>query len=111
MSAVPPARRAKESDVDIELTEEEVAADLTAFIKDRFLGGDAAFDEVTPLFESGVLTSLNSAILLNHIQREHGAAVPLERMDEEAFKDVRSIAAMLCELARQGASTSSVSSM
>ncbi|SDH06956.1 Phosphopantetheine attachment site [Sinosporangium album] len=83
-----------------DLSQEKVVEGLTGFVRERFLSGDGTgFDEHTPLLAWGILTSLNSAILLNHIAREYGVAVPMERVDEVSFRDVRSIAAMICESA------------
>ncbi|MGI5271969.1 acyl carrier protein [Nonomuraea sp. CA-218870] len=80
------------------LTETDVTERLLAFLKERFLSGDPQGElrPDTPLLEWGILTSLNTAILLNHITMEFGAHVPFERVDATAFKDVASIAAMLC---------------
>jgi acyl carrier protein len=81
------------------LSEEEIVENLTGFIRERFLqGDDADFDASASLLEWGILTSLNSIILLNHVEKEFGVVVPLERVDMASFKDVRSLAKMLCEL-------------
>jgi clorobiocin biosynthesis protein CloN5 len=78
------------------LSETDVSTRLIAFIRDRFLGGDpqGEFDETTPLLEWGVLTSLNTAVLINFIRNDLEA--PVERMDASSLRDVRSIAAMVC---------------
>ncbi|WP_188193678.1 acyl carrier protein [Nonomuraea sp. SYSU D8015] len=80
------------------LTEREVSARLLDFIWERFLYDDPTgeFDESSPLLESGILTSLNTAILLNFIFQEWGTVVPVEQIDPRAFHTVSSIASMLC---------------
>lgn len=69
------------------------------FIRDRLLGGDLR-DEFTAssrLFELGVLSSLNTAMLLNFIDRELGATLPLELITEQTFQDVNSIATAIAQ--------------
>lgn len=90
------------------LTEAELTERLLAFFKDRFLSGDPG-DELkadTPLLEWGILTSLNTAIVLNHITMEFGWHVPFEQVDATRFKDVASIAAMLHASQNDAAATS-----
>ncbi|MFG3442566.1 acyl carrier protein [Nonomuraea sp. NPDC047897] len=85
------------------LVEREVSARLTGFIRERFLYGDpaGAFGDATPLLDGGILTSLNTAILLNFIHEEWGSAVPVEDVDPRAFHTVAGIASMLCERSRR----------
>ncbi|WP_067972598.1 hypothetical protein [Nocardiopsis trehalosi] len=89
----------------LDTTQEKIEEDLLHFIRERFLDGDPQ-GELTvesPLREWGVLNSLNSAILLNHIHTGPAASVSMERIDARAFTSVRSIAAMLVAAAREGA--------
>lgn len=80
-----------------ELSESEISARLIAFIRERFLDGDAAgeLDETSPLLEWGVINSLNSVILLSFITEEFGTALLLENIDATTFKNVRNIAMLL----------------
>ncbi|QUX29317.1 acyl carrier protein [Nocardiopsis akebiae] len=79
-------------------SEQEVRELLLLFVRDRFLDGDphGELTEDSPLREWGVLTSLNTAVLMNHIHTGLGVPIRAERIDPRAFTDVRSIAAMLC---------------
>ncbi|WP_017587949.1 hypothetical protein [Nocardiopsis ganjiahuensis] len=79
-------------------TEQEVREHLLLFIRDTFLEGDP-HGELTvdsPLVEWGVLTSMNTAVLMNHVHTGMRLDIPVERLDPRAFTDVRSMAAMLC---------------
>jgi acyl carrier protein len=83
------------------MPEDEIAAQLVAFIRKNLQSDDRdeLIDEATPLLESGILDSLKTAILLNYIRDELGTAVPPARIDSRNFRDVRSISAMVHELA------------
>lgn len=78
---------------------ERLESALLKFIKERFLDGDpqGEIDRTSPLNEWGILNSLNSAILLNHIHNDLAASVSLERIDPRAFSSVSSIADMLLQ--------------
>jgi clorobiocin biosynthesis protein CloN5 len=80
-----------------ELTESDISARLIAFIRERFLDGDAAgeLDETSPLLEWGVINSLNSVILLSFISEEFGTPYQLENIDATTFKSVRNMTLML----------------
>jgi clorobiocin biosynthesis protein CloN5 len=86
-----------------ELSESEISARLIAFIRERFLDGDAAgeLDETSPLLEWGVINSLNSVILLSFIAEEFGTPYLLEDIDATTFKSVRNMT-MLLSGANQG---------
>ncbi len=45
------------------------------------------------------MNSLNTARLIGYIRTEFGAAVPLEKADAATFRNVASIASMLCQAA------------
>lgn len=73
---------------------------LLSYIGETFLDGDAGeLDERTPLLEWGILTSMNTAILLTHIRESFGAQVPPDRINAANFRDVRSIADLVLDLA------------
>ncbi|GAA1439572.1 acyl carrier protein [Nocardiopsis tropica] len=79
-------------------TEQEVRERLMLFVRERFLDGDplGELSEDSPLQEWGVLSSMNTAVLMNHIHTGLGLRIRVDRIDPRAFTDVRSIAAMLC---------------
>ncbi|WP_285729456.1 acyl carrier protein [Nocardiopsis sp. ATB16-24] len=76
---------------------EETTALLVDFIRNHFLDGDpeGRFDESSPLLDTGVLTSLNTAVLLNYIHKDLGATLALDQITRGTFQDVRSISAAL----------------
>lgn len=78
----------------------EVTDRLLTYIRERFLGGDpgAELDETTPLLEYGILTSMNTAVLLSFVHQQLGVEIPPDRINGEHFKDVRSIAALVHDL-------------
>lgn len=84
-----------------DMSEAVVSDRLVAFIRKRFLPDELKgdFDETSPLLELGILDSLNTAILLNFIRNEIGTAIPYEKVEAETFKDVRSVTAVVRELA------------
>ncbi len=83
------------------MAQNEISAELIGFIRDKFLGGDpkGELTETTPLLEWGVLDSLNTAVLLTHIRDGMGVTIPPVKVSARFFKDVRSISAMIVELA------------
>ncbi|MCZ7373255.1 hypothetical protein [Micromonospora sp. WMMC250] len=83
------------------MTHDDISAQLMAFIRERFLDGDqkGELQQNTPLLEWGVLNSMNTAVLLTFIREELGASVPAKYVNAEHFKDVRSITAMVVDLA------------
>jgi acyl carrier protein len=80
--------------------QDEIAEKIAAFIRDRFLDGDASgeLEDTTPLLELGVLNSMNTVLLLGHIREEFGVAVPSLRINPKDLKNVRTITAMVREL-------------
>jgi peptidyl carrier protein len=80
--------------------DDEVSSQLLRYIGDNFLAGDVhrELDLDTPLLEWGVLSSLNTATLLNHIRAQYGIAVPPVRINATNFRTVRAITAMIREL-------------
>jgi acyl carrier protein len=83
------------------MSEDEVVATITAFIRERFLSGDERQEltESTPLLEWGILDSLSTAVLLKFIREELGVTVPPMAVDAKNFRDVRSIATLICRSA------------
>lgn len=83
------------------LTEAQITEQLLGFIRERFLDGDPKGElaEDTPLLEWGVLNSLNTMVLLAHIRKELGVAVPSVKINPRDLKNVRAIAAMVAGLA------------
>ncbi|WP_263172704.1 acyl carrier protein [Streptomyces sp. SCSIO ZS0520] len=79
---------------------EGVSESISAFIKERFLDGDpkGELEETTPLLEWGVLNSLNTVLLLNHIRGEFGVTVPPARLNARDLKNVRTITAMVRDM-------------
>ncbi|MEV3933292.1 phosphopantetheine-binding protein [[Kitasatospora] papulosa] len=82
-------------------SEDAYASALLTFIGKEFLQGDqqAQLDADTPLMETGILDSLRVALLLSFIRDELGLHVSPAKLDTRHFKDVRTIAGMLAELA------------
>lgn len=86
-----------------EPSEAEISARLIAFIRERFLDGDAAgeLDETSPLLEWGVINSLNTVILLSFITEEFGTPYSLENIDATTFKSVRNMTMMLSDATKR----------
>lgn len=82
------------------MTETDVRGALAAFIRDRFLAGDPGgeFGEDTPLLATGILDSLNTAVLMSFIRDELGVTVPHEEITAARFASVSSIASMISHL-------------
>lgn len=80
---------------------DKLAAELTSFVRDRFLQGDedVALTDRSPLLEWGVLTSLNTVALLGHIRDAYGVDVPPTAITAKHLRDVHSIATLVADLA------------
>lgn len=80
--------------------ESDVRSSLLTFIRDRFLAGDPAgeFNENTPLLATGILDSLNTAVLMSFIRDELGVTVPYDQITPTSFGCVSSIVSMICTL-------------
>ncbi|SNR59711.1 acyl carrier protein [Actinomadura mexicana] len=76
---------------------DEIKALIQNFIAENFLDGDpdGELEDTTPLLESGVLNSMNSAILLNFLREEIHVRVPLTEMNEANFRDVQAISKLV----------------
>ncbi|MBL1102483.1 acyl carrier protein [Streptomyces coffeae] len=79
------------------MTESEIRESISAYIRERFLGGDhkGELEETSPLLEWGVLNSLNTAQLIGHIRVAVGVKIPAMEVNPENFRDVRSITALV----------------
>jgi peptidyl carrier protein len=80
--------------------ESDVRSSLLTFIRDRFLAGDpdGEFDEDTPLLATGILDSLNTAVLMSFIRDELGVTVPYDQITPASFGCVSSIVSMIFKL-------------
>lgn len=79
----------------------QLAVELTGYIRDRFMQGDddVALTDESPLLEWGVLSSLNTVILLTHIRETYGVDVPPTAITASHLRNTRSIAALVADLA------------
>ncbi len=83
------------------LSDTQVQERLIAFIGERFLAGDAhrELSADTPLLEWGILDSLKVTVLLNFVRQDLGTEIPMEMMSGRHFRSVRTISALVCDLA------------
>lgn len=83
---------------------EQIAGELTDYVRERFLQGDddVALTVESPLLEWGVLSSLNTAVLLTHIRDAYGVDVPPTAITATHLRNTRSIAALVAGLADAG---------
>ena len=86
------------------MNREQVVESLLSYLRETFLQGDEReeLDERTPLLEWGILTSMNTAILLTHIREDFGTPVPPDRINAANFRDPGSIADLILDLAPAG---------
>lgn len=86
------------------MPEDTVTADLLEFLRRTCAStiGPVDIDERTPLLEAGILDSLRTAMLLNHLRDDLHAPVPAAAITPANFRDVHSIAALCRELAPAG---------
>lgn len=82
------------------MTNPEISARLTAFLRDEVLRGDPEneLNESTPLLAWGILNSLNTVRLLAFIREEFQVLVPAAEVNANNLADVRAIAAMVSVL-------------
>jgi clorobiocin biosynthesis protein CloN5 len=71
----------------------ELAQRLIHFIRNRFLAGDEAHELTvsTPLLDWGVLDSLRTIMLVNHIRVELGLPFPAEQVRPENLRTVEHV--------------------
>lgn len=87
------------------LTRDAVLQNLTDYVRNAFLDGDpqAELDAKTPLLQWGVLTSMNTALLLTHVRTQLGVTVPPDKLTGTNFSDLDSISRMVAGLATTAA--------
>jgi len=80
---------------------EQLTDELTAYVRATFLGGDedTALTSRSPLLEWGVLSSMNTALLLTHVRETYGVDVPPTAITAKHLRDTDSIAALVRDLA------------
>jgi peptidyl carrier protein len=85
------------------MTAPEVTDALIKFVQHNLVTEqpNITIEETTPLLELGVLDSLKTAVLLNFIHGELAVVVPPDRLSTRNFRDIRSIAAVVAELAAE----------
>ena len=83
-----------------ELQDDDVSQQIEAFVRSRFLDDseDQTLTPTSPLLEWGILTSMNTAILLTHIRETFGVTVPPMSITASNFRDLQSISAMVSNL-------------
>jgi clorobiocin biosynthesis protein CloN5 len=83
------------------MTADDISGRLLSFLRQEFLDGDPGCElqPGSPLLEWGVLTSMNTMLMLNFIQTEFGVAVPPAALSARNLRDVRSITALIADLA------------
>lgn len=76
---------------------DEVSERIEGFVRSRFLdeSEDQTLTPTSPLLEWGILTSMNTAILLTHIREQFGVAVPPMSITAGNFRDLDSISSMV----------------
>lgn len=82
------------------MNHEDYTRELTHLIGSRFLDESAAADlgPETPLLEWGILTSMNTAVLLTHLREDYGIAVPPQDITGRNLVDIDHLAALLVRL-------------
>ena len=78
---------------------------LSGYIQEQFLG-DSGVSELapdTPLLEWGVLTSMNTSLLLTFIRTELGLTIPPTHITGKNFQSLTTITDMVHELSMQPA--------
>ncbi|MDQ2957166.1 MAG: acyl carrier protein [Actinomycetota bacterium] len=76
-----------------ELMNDDVTERIEHFVRSRFLDDseDQTLTATSPLLEWGILTSMNTAILLTFIRENFGVAVPPMAITSRNFCDLQSI--------------------
>jgi acyl carrier protein len=79
---------------------DEVFDRIETFVRERFLDDseDQTLTATSPLLEWGILTSMNTAILLTYIRETFGITVPPMSITSGNFRDLQSISAMVSGL-------------
>lgn len=76
--------------------------ELQTYVGQRFIDEDsrAELTPTTPLLEWGILTSMNTAILLTHIRENYGVHVPPQEVTGRNLASIDSLAELLTRLLR-----------
>ncbi|HTZ45887.1 MAG TPA: phosphopantetheine-binding protein [Jatrophihabitans sp.] len=79
---------------------DEVFDRIESFVRERFLDDseDQTLTATSPLLEWGILTSMNTAILLTYIRETFGVTVPPMSITSGNFRDLQSISTMVRDL-------------
>jgi acyl carrier protein len=82
------------------MSNDEIKDHLISFIREKFLGGDPKneLDGQTPLLQWGILDSLNTAVLVNHMQAEMRVEIPPAAISARNFKTVDDITSLVAGL-------------
>lgn len=90
-----------------ELINDDMAERIENFVRTRFLDDtdDQTLTATSPLLEWGILTSMNTAILLTFIRENFGVAVPPMAITSRNFCDLQSITEMVRSLVPAAAHT------
>ncbi|MGW6056108.1 acyl carrier protein [Streptomyces sp. NPDC055189] len=78
---------------------------VSQYIADNFLDGSDVSElaDDTPLLEWGVLSSMNTSLLIGFIQKDLGVIVPPTHLTAKNFTDVEAITHMVHTLATESA--------
>ncbi|WP_095976940.1 acyl carrier protein [Melittangium boletus] len=80
----------------------QVLADLTRYVTQEILEGDASdLEPSTPLLELGILNSLETARLMTFIQKQYGIAVPTEQLRVENLQTLNTLTELVYGLRPQ----------
>lgn len=76
---------------------DEVSERIEGFVRGRFLdeSEDQTLTPTSPLLEWGILTSMNTAILLTYIREQFEVAVPPMSITAGNFRDLECISSMV----------------
>lgn len=79
------------------MNQAEVEDALMEFIRQEFLWGDeeGELTKTTPLLEWGIIDSLRTAVLVNHVREQFGVFVSPAKINSRNFRDVTTIAAVV----------------
>ncbi len=78
------------------ISQDEILAELKAFIEERFLPeGTAGLEPDAPLLQLGILTSLNTTELIGHVQERYRLYIPPEHIVGRNFKTLNTISALV----------------
>ena len=82
------------------MDKELLATELRTYVQERFLDVDST-EQLTltsPLLEWGILTSMNTAILLTHIREQYGVQVPPQDVTGHNLGTIDALATLLNRL-------------